>query len=408
MISLNIDYKSIKTELCEIGAKYDVDISSQRVNITDERHSHPYTILYHSIFKNYRDKPLNIAVISLLNSNSLLMWSEYFPNAKIYGFEYNEEYINYFKDFITDKDKIKLSIIDVRNENSINESFEKSNMKYDLIIDDSTHILEDQVRIIKNTYKYLKSGGLIIIEDIYKVLNEKEYIEGIGNDLIYFKEYFFITVDHVNRNSSDWNNDKLFLLTKKGIPIFRNNNKITIITPSIRINNLLELRKSINFNYVNEWIIVYDGNKVKENNYLFKDDIHKDKITEYIFKKEGGCSGNPQRNFALDNIKNKDTYLYFLDDDNLIDNNLYKLLNIIDDNKIYTFNQINRIKGDNIEIYKIDTAMFLIDYNLCKDIRWILDKYNADGHYIKDCYLKNNDKWIYVDNDLCSYNLISK
>jgi hypothetical protein len=50
--------------------------------------------------------------------------------------------------------------------------------------------------------------------------------------------------------------------------------------------------------------------------------------------------------------------------------------------------------------------MFLIDYKLCKTIKWIPDKYEADGYYIKDCYLKNKYNWIYVNNDLSYYNNI--
>ena len=42
-------------------------------------------------------------------------------------------------------------------------------------------------------------------------------------------------------------------------------NKLTIITPSCRINNLLEIKKSLNFEYIEEWIIVYDGNRIETN-----------------------------------------------------------------------------------------------------------------------------------------------
>ena len=39
------------------------------------------------------------------------------------------------------------------------------------------------------------------------------------------------------------------------------NNKLTTITPSYRVNNLIEIKKSINFEYINQWIIECDGNK---------------------------------------------------------------------------------------------------------------------------------------------------
>lgn len=62
------------------------------------------------------------------------------------------------------------------------------------------------------------------------------------------------------------------------------------------------------------------------------------------------------------------------------------------------------MKVNNINVSHIDTAMCLIPYNLCKNIKWIEDKYDADGYYIKDCYEQNKDKHIFIDNDLCYYN----
>ena len=98
--------------------------------------------------------------------------------------------------------------------------------------------------------------------------------------------------------------------------------------------------------------------------------------------------------------------MYYLDDDNIIHPNLYKLLDIINNNNIYSFNQYNRIKGDNIHPICIDTAMLIIPYNLCKNVKWILNDYAADGFYLKECYDQNKNIHIYVDNDLCYYNKI--
>ena len=86
---------------------------------------------------------------------------------------------------------------------------------------------------------------------------------------------------------------------------------------------------------------------------------------------------------------------------------MYSLLNIIDKTKIYTFNQFNRIKGNNIGVACIDTAMVIIPYKLCQNVKWILDKYDADGYYISECYQNNKNIHIFVDNDLCYYNNIS-
>jgi predicted O-methyltransferase YrrM len=404
MESLKIHYNHNSSELCELGKKYDTDKSSQRNNVTDFRHCHPYTLFYDGLFKSKKDKNLKIAELGILDGASLLMWKEYFANAELYGFEYNNQLITNFKQNFNN-DRITLATIDVTNKDNIVKAFSDLNISYDIIIEDTTHQFEDQIRVIENTYQYLKPGGIFIIEDIFKSYNESDYINRLSPILEHFQDYYFIELDHVNKNSTGWNNDKLFILIKGGAePIFKNTNKLTIITPSYRINNLLEIKNSINFDYIDEWIIVYDGDKIIDNPNLFENQEN-NKIKEYVYKGEG-VSGNPQRNYALTKITNPDTLLYYLDDDNTIHPNMYKLLNIIDNNKIYTFNQHNRIKGNNICIHHIDTAMIIVPYNLCKNIKWIVDKYDADGYYIEECYNTNKHTHIFIDNDLCYYNKI--
>jgi predicted O-methyltransferase YrrM len=406
METLKINYKNNSSELCEIGRKYDTDKSSQRNNVTNTRHCHPYTLFYENLFRNKKNENLKIAELGILDGSSLLMWREYFTNSQIYGFEYNNDLINNFKRKFNN-DRITLSNIDVTNKYSIAKSFSDLNILYDIIIEDTTHQFEDQIRVIENTYKYLKPGGILIVEDIFKSYDEKNYIVRLNHVLKHFQNYYFIELDHVNRNSTGWNNDKLFILVKGGdTPIFKNTNKLTLITPSYRVDNLLKIKKSIDFRYIDEWIIVYDGNKIIDNPNLFKDQKN-NKIKEYLYKGEG-ISGNPQRNYALTKVTNQNTLLYYLDDDNIIHPNIYRLLNIVDNTKLYTFNQYNRIKGNNICVGQIDSAMVIIPYKLCKNEKWITDKYDADGYYIKECYDKNKNKHIYVDNNLCYYNKINR
>jgi hypothetical protein len=51
-------------------------------------------------------------------------------------------------------------------------------------------------------------------------------------------------------------------------------------------------------------------------------------------------------------------------------------------------------------------AVLASPYNLCKNITWKLDIYEADGYYIKECYDNNKDKHVYIDADLCYYNFL--
>lgn len=399
MNSLKLNYKNNSSELCEIGKKYDTDKSSQRSNVTNSRHCHPYTLFYDGLFKNKKNDDLSIAELGILDGASLLMWKEYFSNANIYGFEYNNDLINNFKQKFNN-DRVVLSNINVNNKDSIVHAFSKLDVTYDIIIEDTTHQFEDQIRVIENVYPYLKEGGILIIEDIFKSYNENDYIKRLQPVLKYFQDYYFVELDHVNKNSTGWNNDKLFILVKgRAEPLFKNTNKLTIITPSYRIENLVKIKDSINFDYVDQWIIVYDGTKVAADQKLFDNP----KINEYVHTSEG-ISGNPQRNYALSKITNPDTLLYYLDDDNIIHPSMYRLMNIIDNTKLYTFNQHARMKGGAVGVGTIDTAMVIVPYNLCRDVRWIINKYEADGYYIKACYDQNKNKHVYVDNDLCYYN----
>lgn len=406
MATLKINYNSNTSELCEIGKKYDTDKSCQRKNVTDLRHCHPYTLFYDNLFRSKRNDNINIAEIGILYGRSLLMWREYFPNANIYGFEYRNDLIQIFTQQFNN-DRITLSNIDVASEESIRTSFQRMNVMYDIIIEDSNPQFEDQIRAVKNSYQFLKPGGILIVEDIFKSYDEKLYIDRLKHILNDVQDYYFIELYHTNKNSIGWDNDKLFVLVKGGDePIFKNTNKMTIITPSYRTDNLFKIKNSINFNYVDQWIIVYDGSKIRDNPNIFKNE-NNDKINEFVYNTNGSTFGNAQRNYALTKISNPNTMVYYLDDDNIINPHIYRLLNIVDNTKMYTFNQFKRLKGNNVSPGYIDTACLLIPYNLCNDISWVLNKYEADGIYILDCYNKNKNVHTFVDNDLCYYNYLT-
>ena len=113
----------------------------------------------------------------------------------------------------------------------LNKTITNKFKTFDIIIDDSSHKFNDQIRIINNAYKYLNSDGYLIIEDIFenketfidyneeisidgKVPVEEFYNSKIKNILDEFKEITFFTLRHDNMYSSGWNNSKLLLFNK--------------------------------------------------------------------------------------------------------------------------------------------------------------------------------------------------
>jgi hypothetical protein len=279
-------------------------------------------------------------------------------------------------------------------------------IKCDCIINaNAHHVFDDQVKVVRNAVDRLKPGGVLIIEGVLKHVPEAKYASALASVLEHFQSLYFITMNHDQQKSRDDN--KMFVLVRGGAaPIFNLKKKLVIITPCSRPINLSFVKTSVPFGDLCKWVIVYDGNHVPSG---FSQFLGDPKIEEHVFASEG-ISGNPQRNYGLDLVEKEfgddsdNTYLYFLDDDNVVHPNFHKLLDVVDSGKIYTFNQTGRLKGDRVALNAIDTAMFMVSLDACKGLRWVPDKYNADGLFIIDCAKKNNDRWVYVDNDLSFYN----
>ena len=143
------------------------------------------------------------------------MWRNYFKKAIIHGFEFDDNKIKKARNHKLKKTYIHK--IDVHNEKDILDSFKKTKTKFDIIIDDSTHIFEDQLRVVKNCYKFLKRNGILIIEDIYKYRNkysEENYFKNLKKFKKYFYNIVFIDCSHVNNFQTSWKNDKILLMVR--------------------------------------------------------------------------------------------------------------------------------------------------------------------------------------------------
>ena len=185
------------------------------------------------------------------------------------------------------------------------------------------------------------------------------------------------------------------------------NNKITIITPCSRIQNLPMLYESIKFDKIHKWIIVYD---TTVNSYCHSF-IHSEQIIEVECKSSlNGVVGNTQRNYGL-SLVDDDNYIYFLDDDNIIHPNFWKIAEELEKDTIHTFNQYRDehghvLLGNRIEMNYIDTAMYIIHKNMIGDIKWQEDLYQADGKFISDVYLTGRYKHKYFQKYYCYYNYL--
>ena len=135
-----------------------------------------YTPLYHELLKDRRDikKVLEFGIgypatmqntISRMGLTeyktgaSLYMWREYLPLAEIYALDNKPEI------FIHDE-RIHSFYCDQASEESFRKVIGQIGADFDLIVEDGSHVPEDQIRSVKMLMPILKTDGIYIIEDV--------------------------------------------------------------------------------------------------------------------------------------------------------------------------------------------------------------------------------------------------
>jgi len=129
----------------------------EELKINTDKFVH-YFPIYDFYFKDIKDKEINILEIGVKNGESLRLWSKYFKNANIIGVDLNPECL---------KEKDKLLNIDILiGDQSDPKTFEKiKNTKFDIVIDDGSHVFNHMIMSYLILWKNLKPGGLYFIED---------------------------------------------------------------------------------------------------------------------------------------------------------------------------------------------------------------------------------------------------
>lgn len=148
--------------LSEIGTKYCTaknihkSFGNTMLDIY-EPYFFPYLINFNS----------NILEIGVLDGASLYVWNEYFPMAKIYGIDINPLEIN--------AERIKVFKADQGNVKDLQNVYNQINEKFDIIIDDGSHLNEYTLTAFNFFWDKLNRGGLYIIEDTICTYNKVSF-----------------------------------------------------------------------------------------------------------------------------------------------------------------------------------------------------------------------------------------
>lgn len=203
-----LDGTNCVTDLCLMGEKFKTDKSPFNPGGDTLKARKGFTPFYSMIFAGLRNRAINFCEIGVEDGGSIQMWENYFTQANLFAFELDRNKIEKSKNLTT---KTTFLETDVGDKQRLNQTFLDTEVSFDIIIDDSSHHYPHQLNIIQIAPKFLKSGGILIIEDIHRNDLEDRFDHVIDKNELVFD--VFVTCHHDNRSGHD--NDKIWYAVKK-------------------------------------------------------------------------------------------------------------------------------------------------------------------------------------------------
>jgi len=196
------------TELCVLGAECQTDKSP----FNPRGHRHPYTPFYSMFLATYKNKPVRFAEIGVAGGSSVHMWANYFKKGELFFFDRDDDFLTNAASF--GYTNTKFANMDVRSVESIRAALTATGGNLDVILDDSSHDVWDQKILVQAALPFLKPGGIFLIEDVFRNVPHKDYMEVIEPIKDQLAFHGFIEMEHNNKFSPGWDNDKIFMMVK--------------------------------------------------------------------------------------------------------------------------------------------------------------------------------------------------
>ncbi len=172
--------------------------------LTDKQRDHKYLEVYDTLFSPLRYGKVNIFEIGYWYGGSCELWHRYFPSATIKAIDIaiprHRKKSNLLTNFIAPQGRVSLDLIPVQKLTA--QYFRR--FVPDIIIDDGSHMLEDQLYAVTLLYPILRQGGMLIVEDIQDIDVQKIDFAALN-----------IPYKIVDNRESTGVSDSVFLLFKK-------------------------------------------------------------------------------------------------------------------------------------------------------------------------------------------------
>jgi hypothetical protein len=194
----------VKT-LDELAIQYETD----KATIYPRSSVHGYAPIYDKILTPLRDKPIKMLEVGVCmegseGGHSILMWNDYFTKAHIHTFDIVDMSS---KSCITENDNVFFYQGDQSNREHMENMYQEyGNTEFDFILEDGSHEHNHQMISLGHLFKYVKSGGYYILEDMSI---PEQVVCCIRNDETYkilqqFKETGKIVSEHLLSEEIDY------------------------------------------------------------------------------------------------------------------------------------------------------------------------------------------------------------
>ncbi len=122
--------------------------------------AHGYAKIYENLFKPKKSDHLKILEIGSFYGNASAALFFYFKKSFIYSADINPDMYKY------KGSRLKNFFADTSLRDSINKNILEKNIEFDIVIEDASHMLKDQIISLFMIFPKIKKGGIFIVEEI--------------------------------------------------------------------------------------------------------------------------------------------------------------------------------------------------------------------------------------------------
>lgn len=154
-----------------------------------------YFDIYEESFKKFIGKNPVILEIGIFKGGSIDLWNHYFDNqCTIYAIDIDEEVLKLKDDF---GENVNIIIGD-QGDKQFWEDFLTKNIKFDIIIDDGGHFMNQQILTFKQIFSSINDNGVYLCEDTHSSYSfHPKYKSRLNNPKSYI-EYMKKLIDHLH------------------------------------------------------------------------------------------------------------------------------------------------------------------------------------------------------------------